>query len=244
MFFFQTASSIRQQIVSKKEVKNDRRSGRKCVHVIIRVLLSFTRDAKRARDRENRHFHRFRRAKQKSHKLQARVIECGVGIPARDWPSWSGSIVWIISCSRPWRNLAWLSLEWEDGPPRACSQPCPAPVPPPPPPPAPLLLPPLLLHPASPGAGMPLLPHAPDTPPTLVSLLLVAFGCCWNTHTMPFRRSMKAFTIVDAIHRQFTVWLYSMGGGLKKKKKNGPVITAAGCPPWSDDKTFLYEGNS
>jgi len=101
--------------------------------------------------------------------------------------------VWIISWSRPWRNFAWLSrVECEDGPPWACSQPCPAPPappltppppPPPPPPPAPpLLLPPLLLHPASPGAGMPLLPHAPDTPPTLVSLLLVAFGCCWNTH--------------------------------------------------------------
>ena len=112
------------------------------------------------------------------HKLQARVIECGVGIPARDWPSWSGSIVWIISCSRPCRNFAWLSREWEDGPPWACSQPCPEPVPPPLPP-TPLLLPTLLLHPASPGAGM--LPHAPDVPPTLVSLLLIAFGCCWNT---------------------------------------------------------------
>lgn len=188
------------------------------VCAIIRVLLSFTWDAKRTRGRENRQISTdLDVLNRKAIKLQARVIECGVGIPARDWPSWSGSIVWIISCSRPWRNLAWLSRDEWDGPPRVCSQPCPDPVPPPPPP-APLLLPPLLLHPASPGAGMPLLPHAPDTPPTLVSLLLVAFGCCWNTHTMPFRRSMKVLMTVGAVHRAFTIWLYSMGVSEKKKR--------------------------
>lgn len=44
-----------------------------------RVIIIYTRPGTRKRQREQA-----RRAKQKSHKLQARVIECGVGIPARD----------------------------------------------------------------------------------------------------------------------------------------------------------------